>query len=340
MAECLALGRYGDALQIATAPDASTDLVDLELTTLTLYASARRDAARSAAEQLLASAEAQAAAVGPARRILAERLWDIDLRRNYEQVRRLLAPEDDPVDLDAIEHFRRRVLMGDFAQCRGQYDLAARCLEEAAQLAAAVTDEDDRTACLAEFELAHCRNLQGRDEFDAALESIGRGLAYAEAAKDNATWLRLMIRRTRTLFMINDQDAGRSVLAEAVAMHDTCVKSGVTSWDSVWAELAFAQGELALYGRRPVTAERLLREAAKIDSATGSHEAFVESAVLLTASLIMQDRPTAALDQYARARELCADQCYADLSGDLDRLAESRRFRKMSGMIQREGSPS
>ncbi|MGW0434420.1 hypothetical protein ACWDV4_18010 [Micromonospora sp. NPDC003197] len=345
LTELLLDGQYAEGDAHAATPEFSRSLAGLELRCLALFSSARLHDAVAAAELLLTRtlAEAGPAAAGPARRTLAERLWNVDLRQSYPRVRSLLHPLDDPKDLDEVERYRRRIILADFAQCRGEYDLAGSCLREAGQLIGAVSDEAESLACQVDYELANCRSLQGRGLLDEALASIERGLEAARRTRNVAGEIRLLIRRARTLFMRTDQAAGEHALADAGQLFAATEQRpvGVVCWAEVRSEVMFTRGELALYARRPVSAERYIRSAAEVAQRIGSMEGYVEASVVLTAALLMQDRADDAMRQYHTARRLCADSCYADLTSDLDKLTESKRFITLSRLVrdsQREGA--
>lgn len=338
VAHLLVHGDYTQALEKVTAPNFPESLQGVEQRCLVFFATAHLVEARAEAEKLLERtlAEVGAAAAGPARRTLAERLWNIDLRQNYTQVLELLDPADDPDDLNVVELFRRRVLMADYAQCRGDYGLAGACLRTAGDLVDAVAADAERAACLVDYELANCRSLQGRHQFDEALSSIGRGLSVARESENTVAEIRLLIRRARTHFMLKDHEAGQRTFQEVIERHNACQlqPTGVVCWEEVRSEVLFTQGELLLFDRRPAAAERHLRQASDVALRIGSHEGYTEASVILTAAVMMQGRAADAIAQYKAARELCKASCYSDLSGDLDRLAMSRRFEKLSTAVQ------
>jgi tetratricopeptide (TPR) repeat protein len=337
VATLLTRGEYARALEHVRDPGFPTSLPAMELACLVLFANGHLSRARDQAAAFLARAAAESAAQGPARRTLAERLWNIDLRQSYARVRRLLSPADDPDELDGVERFRRRLLMADYAQCRGEYEIAGVCLRESGSLLDAVGD-DERAAAEVEYALANCRSLQGRRLFDQALSSVERGLAAADRTGNTAGRIRLLNRRARTQYMMGDRPAGWRTYEEAVRLHERCQRLpvGVVCWEEVRTEVAFTGGELALYDRRPKAAERYLRAGSEAALSIGSHEGYVEAAVMLTASLVMQERAVDAMAQYQATRGLCATEGYADLAGDLDKITQSRRYRALSAIVADE----
>lgn len=263
-----------------------------------------------------------------AARLLATRLRDQDLRSNWQRIHELL---DDAIaqarcaDVTG-ELAQSSVLLADCAQCRRDFDLAARMTTLASKAAERLDDGFLRRDLLAQLKAnAACR--YGRTDPEFSRQSIQEGLAIAPDR-----YRRSSLQLQKAYLALPDCDAAIAMLDGAeVDPEPSTPRDSRRPWHALKAEKLFTRAVLAFRGKRLPLAIESGRASLAIAMRTGSIEVEAELRVLLTACLFAA-RSNGEAEAMARSAEaLCRNPAYDDLDQDLKIVtARASAFRRAS----------
>lgn len=311
--------------------DYGDSCVDAYIRCLGLHCTGQPQLAIAAAEKFVALSRGTDLE-GRARRVLAQRLWDFDLRANFERVLDLLS--GCAGWCDEVESVLASVLVADFQQCRG-YESEASSVLFAMEERINSMSRSAYASVFPAFALARARSLQGFREHLAARLLLERASGVAAMNGDWSTLVEIGLRHSRTALLAGDVAEAHEVLSAVKQQLAVARRRGVTFWDALELEATFLQTELELVSRdgksAMVSGQLALAEARAQDSREVEMEVLV---LLANASVLAGDLRQAItaiceLEQMMRDGSASSD-AYLDLRDDIKRVRDSHRFQRLA----------